>query len=374
MKNLYLSGLILLLTIVTIQCSTGDKDQGNNSPVKEISRIESLNTGEKWCRCFMSNDGTIYFKDSLLTRDAGRTLLSQHEFDPKRINGAPERAVLTTSNGIYALDGPVSYVEKGVYRGVAWRSADNLKNFARENPVFYIPEGAGPISDTNEWYGIYVYRTILAMPDSTWLMTLYGNFVADTIVPNDLDAKKETKYLQRTIIVSSRDEGRTWYFLSVVAAPEAGMPLGEGFVEPALTRLKDGRLLCILRSGHHYPLWASWSSDDGRTWTTPVYTGLDRGCDPCLITLRDGRVALSWGKRFPEGWSDLSKEGDKGRFKYPGQGYTNLAISNDGGATWINRKIIPNAGSCYTTIFETAPNEIFMQTDQWFCRIKLKKL
>jgi hypothetical protein len=331
-----------------------------------------MNTGTKWSRCFRSNDGTIYFKDQILTKDGGKTLMPQTVVDLHKINGAPERAVLTTGNGIYALDGPVRFIERGIYQGRSWRSVDNLKTITEESPVFYIPDGALPVKDTTEWYGIYVYRTIIEMPDSSWLMTMYGNFLADTLVPYDLDAKRETKYMQRTFIVRSDDKGKTWHFLSVVAAPGSGDPLGEGLVEPALARLTDGRLLCIMRSGHHFPLWASWSSDSGKSWTTPVYTGLDRGCDPCLITLHNGNVALSWGRRFPEGWSDLSQEGDKGRFKYPGEGYTNLAISSDGGATWQNQKIISHSGSCYSTIFEIEPDIIFMQSDQWFCRITIK--
>jgi hypothetical protein len=237
--------------------------------------------------------------------------------------------------------------------------------------LFYIPDGAPPLENNSEWYGLFVYRTILVMPDSTWLMTMYGNFKSDTLTPYDTDAEKETRFMQRTLIVSSRDKGHSWNYLSTVAAPEKGDPIGEGLVEPALTMLNDGRLLCIMRSGHHFPLYASWSSDKGKTWSAPLYTGLDRGCDPCLIKLHDGRIALSWGRRFPEGWSKLTTEGDKSLFTYPGEGYTSLSISDDGGLTWKSNKIIHRSGSCYSTIFEIEPNIVFIQSDQWYCRIKL---
>ena len=202
-------------------------------------------------------------------------------------------------------------------------------------------------------------------------MTMYGNFISDTLAPYETDAKKETRFMQRTIIVTSKDKGHTWNYLSTVAVPQKGDPVAEGLVEPAITMLKDGRILCIMRSGHHFPLYSSWSSDNGKTWTPPLYTGLDRGCDPCLITLHDGRVALSWGRRFPEGWSQLTPDGDKGLYVYPGEGYTTLSISNDGGISWESAKIIQKAGSCYSTIFEIEPGIIFMQADQWYCRIKL---
>ncbi|MBK8884868.1 MAG: exo-alpha-sialidase [Bacteroidales bacterium] len=365
----------LIITVhLMLGCSSGH--QGINTSEKGIavlhaSEVRSMDNGAKWSRCFRMQDGNIYFNDSLMSRDGGKTLIPQTDLDLNEINGAPERAVYTSGRMLYALDGPTEYISPGVYSGRSWRSEDNLKSIKAEKPLFYIPEGAAPIKNIKEWYGIFVYRTIIMMPDSTWLMTMYGNFKSDTIIPFDTDAAKETKYMQRTFIVSSDDKGATWHYVSTVAAPRAGDPVGEGLVEPAITMLQDGRLLCVMRSGHHFPLYASWSSDNGKTWNDPLYTGLDRACDPCLITLHDGTVALSWGRRFPEGWSSLSNEGDKGRFKYPGEGYTNLALSKDGGLTWINNKIIKNSGSCYSTIFETEPGLIFMQSDQWYCTISL---
>jgi hypothetical protein len=372
---LRVSGVIIFLLAELIACScrqTTNVYIPGSLAFPGTVKVESIGNGSKWSRCFLSGDGIIYFKDSLMSTDGGKTLVPQESLNVNEINGAPERAVVSEGEMFYALNGPTEYMKPGVYRGVAWRSNDNLKTIQKEDPFFYIPEGAAPIRNNSEWYGLFVYRTILRMPDSTWLMTMYGNFIADTLVPYDSDAKKETRFMQRTLIVTSKDEGHTWNYLSTVAAPERGDPIGEGLVEPAITMLNDGRLLCIMRSGHHFPLYASWSTDNGKTWTAPVYTGLDRGCDPCLITLHDGRVALSWGRRFPEGWSKITPEGDKGLFKYPGDGYTSLAISNDGGLTWVNHKIINNSGSCYSTIFEIEPDIVFMQTDQWYCRIKLK--
>lgn len=348
-------------------------DSGNNPSLK-TGEIKSMENGNKWSRCFLNTDGTIFFKDSLMSNDGGKTLVRQEKLNLGEINGAPERAVLSTGKLFYALDGPTEYIRRGVYKARSWRSDNGLKSLHQEEVLFYIPDGAAPLKNNSEWYGLYVYRTILRMPDSTWLMTMYGNFIADTLVPYDADAKKETRFMQRTLIVTSGDEGHTWNYLSTVAAPEKGDPVGEGLVEPAITMLDDGRLLCIMRSGHHFPLYASWSSDKGKTWTPPQYTGLDRGCDPCLITLQDGRVALSWGRRFPEGWSQLTTEGDKGLFIYPGEGYTSLAISNNGGLTWENHKILQKSGSCYSTIFELEPNIVFLQSDQWYCKIMLNRL
>jgi hypothetical protein len=348
-------------------------NQHGKSSIARIGEIKSMNNGTRWTRCLRTADGTIYFKDHKMSRDGGLTILDQKRIDVEELNRVPERAFLATDELFYALNGSTEFVSPGIYKGKAWRSDNKLTSLQEEEPIFIIPEGIKPRKDVERWFGIFVYRTILTMPDGSWLMTMYGNFEPDTIVPNDKDAFLETQFMARTIIMTSGDEGHSWKYLSTVAAPLTGEPVGEGFVEPALTLLKDGRLLCIMRAGHHFPLYASWSSDNGKTWTLPVYTGLDRGCDPCLITLSDGRVALSWGRRYSEGWSTISATGDQERFKYPGEGYTNLAISNDGGLTWDNNKVMRQSGSCYSTIFEVEPDVIFMQVDQWYCRITLNK-
>lgn len=337
----------------------------------EISAIQSMGNEIKWTRCFRAADGTIYFEDHRMSKDGGKTVIAQQNIDVEDINAAPERAVMVSDDVFYALDGPTELVTPGVYTGKGWRSTDGLRTIGEESVTFHVPEG--PLRDPREgeWYGIYVYRTILEMPDGSWLMTMYGNFASDSILPPDADAQAELTYMQRTFIVTSTDTGHTWNYQSTVASPKLGDPLGEGFVEPAITLLNDGRLLCVMRSGHHFPLYASWSDDGGMSWSYPMYTGLDRGCDPCLITLQDGRVALSWGRRFPEGWSIVSPEGDKGRFEFPGYGFTSLSLSNDGGLTWTSHKIMKRSGTCYSTIIEVEPNIIFMLVDEWHCRISL---
>lgn len=341
--------------------------------MKSVGAIQSMENDIKWTRCFQAADGSIFFEDHRVSRDGGKTVIAQNNIDVEAINAAPERAVLNQDDLFYALDGPTTLIKPGVYSAKAWRSSDGLKTIQQENVVIHVPEG--PLRDRNEgeWYGIFVYRTIIEMPDGTWLMTMYGNFASDTILPPDADAQRELTFMERTFVVTSVDKGRTWEYLSTVASPNLGDPVGEGFVEPAITLLQDGRLLCIMRSGHRFPLYASWSEDGGRSWSPPMYTGLDRGCDPCLITLEDGRVALSWGRRFPEAWSIISPEGDKGRFEFPGYGYTTLSISDNGGLTWANQKIMERSGTCYSTIIEAEPNVVFMLVDQWHCRISLNQ-
>lgn len=342
----------------------------SDSIISAIGEISSLNNG-RWIRSFRAADGTIYLKNHLKSVDGGKTIKSQNHIDVEDINAAPERAVLAKKGLFYALDGPANLINPGVYGVDAWRSTDGLKTLHKEKVTIYVPDGPKRERESGEWYGLYVYRTIIEMPDQSWLMTMYGNFADDELLPYDKDAQQEVKFMMRSFVVKSTDEGRTWHYLNSVAVPRTGDPIGEGFVEPAITLLDDGRLLCVMRTGHRYPLYASWSADSGKTWSPPVYTGLDRGADPNLIKLADGRVVLSWGRRYPEGWSKITLEGDRFYFKSPGEGITNLAISNDGGATWINHKIAQRTGTTYSSIFEVEPNVIFFQVDQWVWRVTL---
>ncbi|MGV8094572.1 MAG: sialidase family protein [Mangrovibacterium sp.] len=178
--------------------------------------------------------------------------------------------MLQTEDLFYALDGPAKILKHGIYRVKTWRSTNNLKTIEQEEAVIRVPEGPAVHYENDRWNGIFVYRTIIEMPDGSWLATMYGNFASDTIPPKGRDAMEETKFMMRTFIITSADKGCTWNYLSTVAAPHSGDPVGEGFVEPAITLLNDGRLLCVMRTGHHFPLYSSWSSDGGKTWTPPA--------------------------------------------------------------------------------------------------------
>jgi hypothetical protein len=377
-KVLVIILLLLIVVLVTLiplrgifsQARTPHIIQVEGSAIESIGPISDLNNG-KWKGSFRTHDGTIYLHRHFKSSDGGKTAILQEDIDVEELTREPERATISSRGIFYASGGTAKFVQPGVYRIRAWRSMDELKTLQREEAIVYIPQGPKRAAINDNWY-LTVHRSIIEMPDGSWLMTMFGNFDEDNLVPYESDAKLETGFMTRAFVVTSNDKGHSWHFLSDVAVPKSGDPIGEGFGEPTMTLLDDGRLLIILRTGHHFPLYAAWSADGGKSWTPPSYTGLDRACDPDLIKLKDGRLALSWGRRYPEGWSKITSEGDQARFKYPGEGYTNLAISSDNGATWVNHKIAHKTGSTYSTIFEVEPNMIFFQVDQWIWRVKLR--
>ena len=345
---------------------------------------------EAWRSCFRHFDGTVYLAGRHKSVDGGKNIvkhdiagldkISVHQFigipTPDRIDSrpqpGPEGSVFSRPGLFLALDSRVYIKSPGVYQVRSWRSTDNLKTITEDKALVNVPGGPTRDRKPSEWYGIFIKRDIIEMPDGNLLVAADGNFAEDTIEPSSGPGKSETHYLARTFVLISRDEGRTWDYLSTVAVPNLEDPIDEGFGEPSIILLDNGQILCIMRTGHHRPLYTCWSSDQGKTWTEPVYTGLERGCWPHLAKLTDGRLAVIYGNRFPPGWSRITPGGDHARWYWPGPGLVKLAISSDGtGKDWEITTIGREMGSVYPTMFEVEPNVLFCQVDGWYWRVTL---
>ncbi len=91
-------------------------------------------------------------------------------------------------------------------------------------------------------------------------------------------------------------QGRIPYQYDLKADPK-GDKRG-GFTEPAYMTLKDGSFLCVMRvtDGQGIgPMYASWSSDLGKTWTKPkAFT--PNGVLPKLLRLENGMLVLASGR------------------------------------------------------------------------------
>ena len=336
--------------------------------VQAIGEIQTYGVGGAmgkggWARSFQGLDGTIFLQGEKKSTDGGKTFVDHSGPSFEEILRIPEGVIHNRSGLFYAVDGPVDLKSPGVYSVKAWRSTNGFRTLETEESTVRIPGGPGRQRKPDEWYGFYFYRNMVELPNGTFLTTMEGNLEKDKLPPNDRRSASEALYMQRTIVVTSQDQGRTWDYLSTVAVPVPGDPVGEGFDEPTILRLPDGQILCVMRTGHFSPLYASWSNDDGRTWSEPRYTGLDRGCDPQLLMLEDGRILLSYGERFPAGsYLQPKKRGALVKF----------ALSEDAGASWRVATIAENMGSSYSTVIEVEPNLIFCQADGKFWRVQLK--
>ena len=103
----------------------------------------------------------------------------------------------------------------------------------------------------------------------------------------------------------SKDNGRTWEFLSKVADTDTGKQNGS---PPALVRLRDGRL-CVAYGYRAVPLGirAKISSDNGKTWGEEIHLR-DDGATwdtgyPCMVQRPDGKLVTIYyfnTKEIPE--------------------------------------------------------------------------
>jgi hypothetical protein len=106
-----------------------------------------------------------------------------------------------------------------------------------------------------------------------------------------------------SVLLQSRDRGKSWKYVSTIAGDPGGK-LG-GFVEPGIVRTKTGRIVAGLRNhGPDNAIWTTYSDDDGKTWAPVKKTGMI-GHPVDLIQLSDGRLMASYGVRtqhtLPEG-------------------------------------------------------------------------
>lgn len=165
------------------------------------------------------------------------------------------------------------------------------------------------------------YGKIIQLKDGSVLMAVYFEF---------FDERHNQSYVFR-----SKDGGKTW-----------GEPvlMGAHYNETGIVQLRDGRVLAALRSEKGGNLAIAESSDQGRTWSTPVQITENSEHPGDLIQLRDGRVLLVFGERnAPRG--------------------VHAMISADG-RTWDKKKEIvlandsPNGDCGYPSSVEVAKGKV----------------
>jgi len=233
-----------------------------------------------------------------------------------------------------------------VMQATIYRSRDQGVTRTEGVAAIYLPEqlrGSSP----------YLCRKIVGLADGSQLMTLY-------VLPPSYPANGYW-----TCVIRSTDRGATWRFLATIAA---GMPSPlrtEGFCEPTLLVLSDGRVQCFLRSGASYqaslgshdggdrnatmpfsyhpqtPLYLCDSDDGGRTWSQ-VDPVAPFGVWPDAAELCNGIIAAVYGR--PGNW---------------------LMFSGDGGRRWgpvfqFYNDLYPPDGGNYCALTEVAPNVLLV--------------
>ena len=266
------------------------------------------------------------------------------------------------------------------YEGQMWSSGDNWKTIEGPAPTYvdmpHVTEGHGDGGPSERLVGPMFHGRTRVLTDGSLLATYYTNFVADTKI------KTSSPYRFRCTLARSTDRGKTWKYLSSIASlediadPKLLNKWQDGFDEPSLEVLPDGRLVCamrvgtyagekavetyedlsltVVRKGKHYvsngectrPIYLATSTDGGATWSKPRPVPGAWGACPRLLSLSSGVLALSCGRLFR-----------------PTQGDA-VVFSADGGETWTNSTIVfPGLSSGYTDMVAVGPGKLLYVFD-----------
>ena len=102
-----------------------------------------------------------------------------------------------------------------------------------------------------------------------------------------------------SVLFASSNGGKTWHRRAIVAR---GTPRTRHYQEPAVLERAPGHLLALHRvaddKGPRGLFWRNESSDAGKTWTRPQRTAIRSGACPRLLKLHDGRLLLTYGRRY----------------------------------------------------------------------------
>jgi hypothetical protein len=184
------------------------------------------------------------------------------------------------SEGEQSLGGPppgrIGRLKRGTGK-MLLKSKDNGNTWT--NPI---PMNTSPMDDSAGSSGA---GHIIELPDGGLIVALSGR------------REPEKDWDRRSFMMRSDDGGDNWEFFSTMAYDPAGI---FRFGEPGMTRLKDGKLVCLYRvrhmPGRQDNMWFNYSLNDGITWSLLERTSL-WGYPADILQLQDGRVLAVYGYR-----------------------------------------------------------------------------
>jgi hypothetical protein len=215
------------------------------------------------------------------------------------------------------------------------RSTDDGQSFTWTTGTVTFPEALMPWKNTAH---MSFSRSIIELPDSSLLATVYGQYTTDP------------KY--RSALVRSTDGGTNWDYYSTIACdPNAS---SDGYCEPVIQRPPDGSLLAVMRRGPGLTMQSTRSTDDGLTWTAPTpLPDAAKSVEPDLCLMSNGILAMSYGR-----------PGDQIMFSLDGNGTTwtsPTTIYDDTHYRQDHQELATTYG--YTSIKEISPGRLLYVYD-----------
>ena len=221
------------------------------------------------------------------------------------------------------------------------------------NPVLFKPDN-GPLMlfykvgpNPREWWGMLMTSEdegrSWSMPQRLGKNNAIGDLLGPVknkpiqlkdgtiLCPSSTEIERGKRDEWRVHFESTKDYGKTWEVVGPIAGSEFNA------IQPSILTYADGKMQVLCRTQENV-VGQSWSSDNGKTWSSMTATQLpnpNSGTD--AVTLKDGRQLLVYnhttrGKQFPEGrdmlnvaisedgisWKPvLTLERQKGEFSYP---------------------------------------------------------
>lgn len=133
------------------------------------------------------------------------------------------------------------------------------------------------------WWG-----SIKELADNTLIAGVYPGYYKN----------REGQIIEAVPFYRSEDLGQTWTRVGMIPYDNDSIEKINGarcFEEPAFEILKDSTFICVMRTGSESPMYRSFSSDLGKTWSTPEpFT--PNGVRPWLLRLKNGVLVLTSGR------------------------------------------------------------------------------
>lgn len=222
----------------------------------------------------------------------------------------------------------------------------------------------GPIGVLFDKAGTFVRQPVVVLDNGDWLVPVFycRNRPGEKWVGND----------DISAVRISSDLGRSW--------SEVEVPNSVGCVHMNIEKLEDGTLLSMCRSRWADHIYASRSTDNGRTWSEPVPIELPNNNSSIQFTrLANGHLALVFNDssaaqatdRRASLYDEIEDEeqattpavesvpvvAERSAFWGAPRAPMTLAISEDGGKTWpFKRNLEVGDGYCMTNNSELQLN------------------